>query len=102
MSTPAFTPAPWHRIGHRTIAAGARPYMVTICEVFSGSGTLEEADANEALIAAAPALYEAAEAAASVLAKVRWRSDSPDPEAVALRKLLGALSAAKGSERLAS
>lgn len=33
---------------------------MTICEVFSGPGPLEEADANEALIAAAPELYEAA------------------------------------------
>ena len=60
MSAPAFTPAPWRRIGHRTIAADRGERLVTICEVFSGAGPLEEADANEALIAAAPALYLAA------------------------------------------
>lgn len=54
------TPGPWRRIGHRTIAADRGGRLVTICEVFSGAGTLEEADANEALIAAAPALYLAA------------------------------------------
>jgi hypothetical protein len=60
MTAPAFTPAPWRRIGHRTIAADRGGRLVAICEVFSGAGPLEEADANEALIAAAPALYLAA------------------------------------------
>ncbi|WP_298622276.1 hypothetical protein [uncultured Zoogloea sp.] len=60
MTAPAFTPAPWRRIGHRTIAADRGGRLVAICEVFYGAGPLEEADANEALIAAAPALYLAA------------------------------------------
>lgn len=60
MSAPAFTAGPWRRVGHRTIAADRGGRLVTICEVFSGAGPLEEADANEALIAAAPALYLAA------------------------------------------
>lgn len=48
------TPAPWHRIGHRTIAAGTGPNTVTICEVFSGGVGIEQADQNEVLIELAP------------------------------------------------
>ena len=59
MTAPAFTPAPWRRVGHRTIAAGSGPDRVTICELYSW-GDCTEADANEALIEAAPALYTAA------------------------------------------
>lgn len=51
------TPGPWVRVGHRTIAADLVIDRPTICEVFSGGvDSLEEADANEALIAAAPDL----------------------------------------------
>lgn len=88
MSAPAFTPAPWRRAGHRSIAAGVGISRVTICELYSW-GDCSEADANEALISAA-------EAAAAVLAKGKWRLDSPDPEAVALCKLLRALDLARG------
>ena len=95
MSRPTHTQGPWHRVGHRTIAAGTGINRVTICELYSW-GDCSEADANEALIAAAPDLFAAAEAAAAVLAKGKWIPDSPDPEAVALRKLLRALDMAKG------
>lgn len=59
MSTP-HTPGPWHRAGHRTIAAGSGPDTVTICELFSGGVGLDQADGNEALISAAPELHQAA------------------------------------------
>ncbi|WP_079433560.1 hypothetical protein [Zoogloea sp. LCSB751] len=48
------TPGPWHRAGHRTIAAGTGPNAVTICEIFSGGVGIEQADQNEALIELAP------------------------------------------------
>lgn len=60
MSAPAFTPGPWRRVGHRTIAAGTGPDTVTVCEVFSGGVGLAQADGNEALIATAPELHTAA------------------------------------------
>ncbi|WP_374240890.1 hypothetical protein [Zoogloea sp.] len=60
MSAPAFTPGPWRRAGHRTIAAGTGLNAVTVCEVFSGGVGLDQADGNEALIAAAPELHAAA------------------------------------------
>ena len=60
MTAPNFTPAPWRRVGHRTIAAGTGLGAVTVCEVFSGGVGIDQADANEALIEAAPELYAAA------------------------------------------
>lgn len=60
MNAPTFTAGPWRRVGHRTIAAGAGLDTVTICEVFSGGAGIDQADANEALIAAAPELFTAA------------------------------------------
>lgn len=59
MTAPTFTPGPWRRVGHRTIAAGTGPDAVTICELYSW-GDCAEADGNEALIAAAPELHTAA------------------------------------------
>lgn len=59
MTAPTFTPAPWRRVGHRTIAAGTGPDRFTICELYSW-GDCTEADGNEALIEAAPELYAAA------------------------------------------
>ena len=59
MTAPTFTPAPWRRVGHRTIAAGSGPDRVTICELYSW-GDCTEADGNEALISAAPELFAAA------------------------------------------
>lgn len=59
MTAATFTSGPWRRVGHRTIAAGTGPDRVTICELYSW-GDCTEADANEALIAAAPELYTAA------------------------------------------
>ncbi len=60
MTAPTFTAAPWRRVGHRTIAAGTGPDAVTVCEVFSGGVGIDQADANEALLEAAPELYAAA------------------------------------------
>lgn len=62
MSTPAhtqesprFTPGPWGVRGDRCIVSGAR----VIGETYEFPDDLEEADANERLVAAAPALYAA-------------------------------------------
>lgn len=52
---PRFTPGPW-RADRRSILAGNG---TCIAEVFSGAaGSLDEADANERLIAAAPDLFD--------------------------------------------
>ena len=59
MTAPTFTPGPWRRVGHRTIAAGSGLDRKTICELYSW-GDCSEADSNEALIAAAPELHAAA------------------------------------------
>lgn len=61
-----FTPGPWHSIGHRRIAACPQGGM-PICEVWSGAVGIDQADANEQLIAAAP---ELAGVLAAVLAAV--------------------------------
>ena len=58
---------------------------------------LAEAAANQSLLEAAPALLDAAEAAAAVLAKGKWAKGSTDPEAVALYKLIDAIALAKAS-----
>ena len=62
MTAPTFTPGPWHRAGHRAIAAGTGADTVTVCEVFSGGVGIDQANHNEALIEAAPELYAAAAA----------------------------------------
>lgn len=59
MLPPNFTPGPWRRGRHRAIAAGTGGNTVTICEVLSGSSGIDQADANEALIIAAPELFTA-------------------------------------------
>lgn len=63
----AFTPGPWRRCGHRQIASTAGAGL-PICEVWSGGVGIEQADANERLIAAAPALHAALLAALDVVA----------------------------------
>ena len=60
MTAPTFTPGPWRRVGHRTIAADTGLDAVAVCEVFSGGVGLDQADGNEALIEAAPELHAAA------------------------------------------
>lgn len=60
MTAPPFTPGPWRRAGHRAITAGAGLDAATLCEVFSGGVGIDQANANEALIEAAPELYAAA------------------------------------------
>lgn len=63
----SFTPGPWRRCGHRQIATAAGAGL-PICEVWSGGVGIEQADANECLIAAAPALHAALRAALDVVA----------------------------------
>lgn len=59
--SPRFTPGPWRRCGHRQIATTAGAGL-PVCEVWSGGVGIEQADANERLIAAAPELYAALQA----------------------------------------
>ncbi|MBX9612452.1 MAG: hypothetical protein K2X51_12595 [Burkholderiales bacterium] len=56
--------------------------------------TLAEDEANKRLIAAAPELLDAAQAAAAVLGRQKWLDGSTDPEAVALFKLRDAIAKA--------
>lgn len=51
---PRYTPGPWQRRGHRQIVA---PGGIAICEVFSGAVGIDQANANEDLIAAAPDMF---------------------------------------------
>lgn len=64
-----------------------------VCRVHAN---LAVSDANAILIAAAPELLEAAQAAESVLARQKWRPESTDPEAVALFGLRAAIAKATG------
>lgn len=56
MSDTKHSTGPWHEGSHRTVES----QNGTICEVYSHMG-IEEADANQKLIAAAPDLLEALE-----------------------------------------
>lgn len=56
-----------------------------------------ELDADHLLIATAPELLEAAQAAEAVLGRQKWLVGSTDPEAVALFKLRAAIAKATGS-----
>lgn len=55
------TNRPWRKIGHRQIATGEGAELKVICEVWSGGVGIEQADANEDVIAAAPDLLAAAQ-----------------------------------------
>lgn len=110
-----FTPRPWIWTDRYTLRpAHPNPathniHTILVAEDigcgFVGSwleNSLAEGDANLALIAAAPDLYEAAQAAARVLAKP-WsncNNNPTNPEAVALFKLLAALE--KASQPMAA
>ena len=109
MTAPTFTPAPWRRVGHRTIAAGTGPNRKTLCELYSW-GDCTEADANEALIAAAPELHAAAAEVlalldAGVLTVGALAADNPARLAAcgrAIDALQGALAKATAAGRPAS
>lgn len=106
---PAFTPGPWawSETGYSLRPAEPNPdvhHVHTILDAEDiGRGfrsaefkdSLAEGDANLALIAAAPDLYDAADFAAAVLSKGRWIKGSTDPDAIALAKLLAALDKAR-------
>lgn len=62
MSDTKHTQGPWHEGSHRSIES----HGGTICEVYSHMG-IEEADANQKLIAAAPELLNDAQELASLL-----------------------------------
>lgn len=65
-------------------------------EVWSARVNTQQADANEQLVIAAPALLAAAREAEAILSSGRWIEGSKDPEAVALWKLRAALAKATG------
>lgn len=65
LSAPHFTPGCWVRVGHRHINTASG---LPVCEVLSGAVGIEQADANEHLIAAAPDLFIALQAALVVVA----------------------------------
>jgi len=100
MTAPTFTPGPWRRVGHRTIAAGSGPDTVIVCDVYSGGVGLDQADGNEALIEAAPELYAVAHDAEAMLTRQKWRPDPSSPEGALLLALRAVL--AKVSEGGAS
>lgn len=65
-----------------------------VCTVYGMSA--EEAEANALLLAAAPELLAAAEAAKAILGRQKWLDTSTDPEALALRQLRAAIVKATG------
>jgi len=77
-------PGPWRRMGHRHIADAAGN---VICEVWSGPTGIEQADANETLIAAAPELLAALRAVISVADR---KTDEFDLAHAAIAKATGA------------
>lgn len=98
---PAFTPGPWawSETGYSLRPAEPNPdvhHVHTILDAEDiGRGfraaefkdSLAEGDANLALIAAAPDLYDAAEAAAAVLLHRKWKGGATNPQAIALAAL---------------
>lgn len=112
--TTTFTPGPWVWTDRYTLRpAHPNPathniHTILVAEDigcgFVGSwleNSLAEGDANLALIAAAPDLYDAAAAAAAVLSQLqRHGYTSNAPEAIALAKLLAALE--KASQPMAA
>ena len=56
MTAPTFTPGPWRRSGHRSIAAGVGVTWVTICDLYSW-GDCSEADGNAGQSRAAASLF---------------------------------------------
>ena len=98
MIAPTFTAGPWRRVGHRTISAGTGPDRVTICELYSW-GDCSEADANEALIEAAPELFAAAAEVFGLIDSGTLAADDPARVAAcgrAINALAAALAKASG------
>ena len=57
--TTKHTPGPWHTDGWENIVVNDQWGTTILCCPGSSTGTLDEIKANSALIAAAPAMYEA-------------------------------------------
>lgn len=103
------TPGPWHWVSNSRLEPVEPDYpnsAVSVilsedgCYGFAGSNlddTIAEDQANHALIAAAPDLLDAARAAEVIFTRQKWRTDSTDPESVALSKLRAAIAKATGS-----
>ena len=99
----AHTPGPWHWLTDRRLQPVVHdPDQSAVHTILSEDGcfgylgsdldaTIAEDEANRRLIAAAPDLLDAAQAAEAVLGRQKWREGSTDPEAVALFKLRGAI-----------
>lgn len=86
------TPGPWvaENQGTRIVISSPRGLVATVY------GVDAEAEANAALLAAAPALLAAACSAEAILARGKWLDTSTGPEAVALRRLRAALAKVEG------
>lgn len=109
MSDTKHTPGPWIWDGYCLKPANLDPCNHSVHTIIEaeiiGWGFLcsdhatsrAESNANLALIAAAPDLFDAAKAAEAVLAKQKCFEASTDPEAVALFKLRAAIAKAGGS-----
>lgn len=107
VGTARHTPGPWQWAGYTLLPANPDPdlhQVHTILEVEHFAygfcncdldATSAEDAANRALISAAPQLLDAAKFAAELLARELWNpADTWNPEAVALAKLLAAITAA--------
>lgn len=55
-NSPRFTLGPWRPLGHRLIVA-AHGAELPVCEVLPGGVGIEQADANQRLLVAAPDLF---------------------------------------------
>lgn len=99
----AHTPGPWHWDGYSLRPAVPDPNQHAVHTILEAAhigwgfvasnlhATSREADANLALIAAAPQLLDAAQAAADLLTRQKWRPGKFDPEAIVLAKLCAAI-----------
>ena len=65
------TPGPWHTDGWENIVVNDQWGTTILCCPGSSTGTLDEIKANSALIAAAPAMYEALVKTMKVLCSLR-------------------------------
>ncbi len=92
-NTTKHTPGPWHTDGWENIVVNDQWGTTILCCPGSSTGTLDEIKANSALIAAAPAMYEALQA---TLAYFLRSQQSHAPEVAVITK---ALAQAEGRDK---
>jgi len=103
-AAPAHTPGPWHWDGYSLRPTDPDPDRHAVHTILESEhigwgfvasdlhAVRQEADANLSLIAAAPQLLDAAQAAADLLTRQKWQpGDTFNPEAVVLAKLMDAI-----------